>query len=121
MSLRLEAGALLRRALRFAFVARADLAKPLPRVDSVVVPVAEHELNAVAPDVIGFQDRQVFGDRSRVEYAKPGYFAYAVCAHAFGAKVLDRKQAHMTVVPANGYLAGLRLLYLEWNWGRHKK
>ena len=79
-------------ALRTSFTvfAQAQVSKPLPGINAVVVPIAKHEFNAVTSYVFGAQHGQVVGNRSGIKYAKPGYFADTVGAQALGSEVFDR-------------------------------
>lgn len=99
-----------------ALIARAKLAEPFPRVDPVVVTIAEHELNTVSADVIGAEHCKIVGDGSRIEDTKPGYFAHAVGAQALGPQVLDRVDAHVSIVPSDGDLVRPGFLYLKRVW-----
>src|SRR6266478_6368998 len=103
---------------RLALFAQAKLAEPFPRVDAVVVAVAEHELHAVAADVFRAEHRKVLGDRSRIEYTKSGHLTDAVGAQALGPQILDRVDTHVAVVPSDRDLVRASFLYLE--WVRHK-
>ena len=116
MLLTLDYHALLNSGLlcRLALFAQAKLAEPLPRVDAVVVAVAEHELHAVAADVFGTEHRKVVGDRSRIEYTKSGHFTHAVGAQALRPQILDRVDTHVAVVPSDRDLVRASFLYLEW-------
>ena len=106
---------LLRRLLRaLAFNAQTKLSQSLPRINAVIVPVAEQEFHTVASYVFGAQDCKVLGDRSRIEYAQACHFADAVSAQALRSQVLDRIDAHVIVVPSNCDLACAGLLYFKW-------
>jgi len=85
----------------------------------MIVPVAERELHTVAPDVFRVENSQIIGDGARIDYSKSGNFAYAVGAHAFGSKILDRVNADVTIVPTNGDLGCACFLYFERCW--HKE
>jgi hypothetical protein len=78
------------------------------------VTVAEGEFHSVSANVLGVQNSQLLGDSSRVEYPKPSHFADAIGTGAFRPEKLYRKDAHVGVVPADGYFATTGLLYFEW-------
>src|SRR4030095_15422856 len=99
-----------------AVFAATKLAETLPGVDSVVVTVAKHKLHAVSDDVLGAEHRKIVGDSSWIKYAKAGHFADAVGAQTLGPQVLDRIDAHVTIVPPDSNLVRTGLLYFKRVW-----
>src|SRR5215510_4273099 len=92
---------LLRRLCSCAFITSTKLSKTLPGIDSVVVPVAERKLYAIAPNVFRAQNCQVVGNGSRIEDSQPGYFTDTIGAQTLRSKIFDWKYADVTIVPSN--------------------
>src|SRR5262245_10158587 len=96
-----------------ALFTQAKLAKPLPRVDAIVVPIAERKLHAIATHMLGTKNGQILGYCPRIEYPKPRHLADAVGTHTLRSEVLDRINADVTVIPSYRDLSRAGLLYLE--------
>src|SRR5215475_14920954 len=88
---------LLQRLRGQALITSTKLSKALPGIDSVVVPVAEHKLDAVAPNVFRAQNCQIVGNGSRIEDSQPGYFTDTIGAQTLRPKIFDWKYAEVTI------------------------
>ncbi len=106
---RLHFVALLIASARFAL---AQLAQSLPRINAVVVLVAESELHPVAPDMFGCRYGQVILKRARIKYAKASDFVDASRASALAPEISSMKYAHMAIVPPHGQFLRRGFFYL---------